>query len=353
MLPSVCEAVDISAKSACLIVADSGETIYEKDCDLTLPMASTTKMMTALIAAESGKWEETVTVSVNAQNQEGSSIYLRENDRIKLSDLVCGMMLNSGNDAAVATAEHIAGSCDSFARIMTERAKELGAKNTSFQNPSGLDADNHYSTAHDLALIGSEVIRNEKLSEIIKSKEMQLTDEEGNITYLRNHNKLLWSYDGMIGIKTGFTKKSGRCLVTAAEREGVTLIAVTLSAPDDWADHKKLLDYGFDMCERRTIVEQGEELKEIEVDGERLALVAAEDIPAVNVKRKREEINLEIKCVNNLSAPVKEGEKLGVVRAVQNGKAIGETYLIAQRSIYEGEPKEKGIRAFLRGFLIN
>ncbi len=342
MLPKTCHGIDISAKSACLMVADSGEVVYEKDSGLKLPMASTTKMMTALLAAESGSWDETVTVSVNAQNQEGSSIYLEENDRIKLSDLVCGMLLNSGNDAAVATAEHISGCCDTFSELMTKRAKEIGALNTSFENPSGLDDENHYSTAYDLALIGSEVIKNEHLSPIIQSKEMQITDEEGDITYLRNHNKLLWNYEGMIGVKTGFTKKSGRCLVTAARRGGVTLVAVTLCAPEDWKDHKKMLDYGFEECKLSVEVSKGETLTTVEVDGNELALVAAENLTAVDVKGVKEKREVKLSYIKDIRAPINSGEKLGVAKLYQNGRFIGQTDIVASENIYVEKEQNSG-----------
>ncbi|MBS7298223.1 MAG: D-alanyl-D-alanine carboxypeptidase [Eubacteriales bacterium] len=342
-VPKLCFALDISAKSACLIVADSGEIIYEKKPHIKLPMASTTKMMTALVAAESGKWDETVTVSVNAQNQEGSSIYLEENERIRLSELVCGMMLNSGNDAAVATAEHISGSTELFAELMTKRANELGAINTRFENPSGLDDENHYSTAYDLAVIGSEVIKNDSLSPIIQCKEMKIENEDGDVTYLRNHNKLLWRYDGVIGVKTGFTKKSGRCLVTAASRNGVTLIAVTLSAPSDWNDHKLMLDYGFNMCEKSIELRKGERINKIQIGKDELELVAAENIEVVDVKGVKEKRELKVKTIGTIKAPVNAGEKLGVAELYQNGKLIAQTDIVAEKNVYETSNRRKSI----------
>lgn len=349
--PKVSHGMEISAKSACLIVAESGEIVYEKEPHLKLPMASTTKMMTALVAAESGLWDETVTVSVNAQNQEGSSIYLEENDKIKLCDLVSGMMLNSGNDAAVAAAEHISGNCESFAEKMTERAKKAGAVDTNFENPSGLDSDGHYTTAYDLALIGSEVIKNEYLKPIIKSKELQITNQDGDITYLKNHNKLLWSYEGMIGVKTGFTKKSGRCLVTAAKREDVTLVAVTLCDPCDWEDHKKMLDYGFEVCCTRTEIEKGSVLKTVTVGGSSVGLRAAESLNAVDVKGVREKREVKIMTVREPLPPVKAGEKMGEAQLFQNGRLIAKTDLVADRDVYADTKKNKSIFGFIRGLL--
>ena len=340
--PTTSYGLEISAKSACLIVAESGEIVYEKEPYMKLPMASTTKMMTALVAAESGCWEEVATISVNAQNQEGSSIYLEENDRVKLSDLVSGMLLNSGNDAAVATAEHISGNSESFAKLMTERARKIGAVNTSFENPSGLDGENHYSTAYDLALIGSEVIKNEYLSPIIQSKEMKITNQDGDVTYLRNHNKLLWSYEGMIGVKTGFTKKSGRCLVTAAKRDGITLVAVTLSDPCDWKDHKEMLDYGFGRCESRVEIEAGDVLKEVSVGDENLKIVAGESLAAVDVKDIKEERELRVSIIKEIKAPINKGEKLGEAQLYQNGRLIGEIDLVAESDVFEIRKEKEG-----------
>ncbi len=344
-LPTNCRALELSAKSACLIIADSGEIIFEKDANAKMPMASTTKMMTALLAAESGKWEEIATVSANAEAQEGSRIYLEANDRIKLSDLVCGMLLNSGNDAAVAVAEHVSGDVRSFSELMCIRAEKTGAVNTSFENPSGLDGENHYSTAYDLAIIGSEVIKNPHLRPIIQSKEMKIENCDGDVTYLRNHNKLLWSYEGMIGVKTGFTKKSGRCLVSAAERNGITLVAVTLSAPDDWKDHKKLMDYGFELCEKITVIEKGEVLKAVTVGDKEVKLSANNSVDVVGIKNKREERELKISTINKAYPPINQGEKLGVAKILQNGKVIGETALVATQSVAINE--KKGIWSFI------
>ena len=209
-------ALDISAKSACVISADTGEIIYAENEKEKLSMASTTKIMTALLAIESGRLDETVTVSANAQAQEGSSIYLRTGERIILKDLVYGLMLNSGNDAAVAIAEHMSGSEDKFAELMTKRAKELGAVNTSFKNPNGLDEQGHYTTAYDLALIAAYAMKNEEFKKTVSTKSATATLEDGEILYFSNHNKLLKMYDGAVGVKTGFTKASGRCLVSAA-----------------------------------------------------------------------------------------------------------------------------------------
>lgn len=331
--PKVCHGVDISAKSACLMTADTYEIIYEKYSDMKLPMASTTKMMTALLAAESDKWDEVATVSLNAQNQIGSKIYLKENDKMPLSNLVAGMLLNSGNDAAVAVAEHISGDVQSFAEEMNIYAEKIGAKNTSFDNPSGLDDESHYSTAYDLALIASEVIKSERLSPIIKSKELKISNLSGEVTYLRNHNKLLWTYEGMLGVKTGFTKKAGRCLVTAAERDGVTLIAVTLSAPNDWEDHKKMLDYGFEVCRSDAIIKKGEKLAEVEINDAYVNLVSKDDVILSDITGKKEVREVRVKTIKDAKGPVNAGEKLGYAQIIQNEKIAATVDLVAESDV--------------------
>ena len=340
LFASKAEGVDLSAKSACVIAADSCQVVYEKNSSERLPMASTTKMMTALVAAESDMWEDVVTVSVNAQNQEGSKIYLKAGEKIKMPDLVCGLMLNSGNDAAVAIAEHISGNCEAFAEEMTKKAKELGAVNTSFKNPNGLDSEGHFSTAYDLALIGRAVLENERLAPIVSTKEMKIENEDGTVTYLRNHNKLLWRYEGMEGIKTGYTKRSGRCLVTSAKRDNVRLVAVTLNAPDDWKDHTDMLDYGFSICDNKAVVKKGETLKEVTVDGKLLGLVSGEALTAVAVNGVVSDCDVVVHKEEELRAPINKNEQVGVARLWHNGYLTDETPLFADRDIFENEEKK-------------
>lgn len=240
-------APDVSAKSAILIETGGNTVLFEKAPDQELPMASVTKMMTALVVLENKRdLDEMVTVSDTAVRTEGSALYLKPGEKMSISDLLYGLMLESGNDAANVLAEAVAGDNDSFAELMTKRAHELGAVHTVFKNPSGLPAEGHYSTARDLAIIASAALKNSKFAEIVSTEKMTLqpTDQYGT-RYLKNHNKLLSIYEGAVGVKTGFTKKAGRCLVSAAERNGVQLVAVTLNAGDDWNDHQKMLDYGF------------------------------------------------------------------------------------------------------------
>lgn len=250
-------AADLSARAAVLIDGKSGKVLFEKNKDERLPMASTTKIMTGLLACESKKMKKVVTVSPVASGTEGSSLWLEPGEKQTLENLTYGLMLRSGNDAAVAIAEYLGGSTEAFALMMNERAKKIGVQNTGFQNPNGLDAEGHFTTAYDLALISREAMKNKKFRKIVSTKSKTIPWESSEWDRsLTNHNKMLWRYEGCNGIKTGFTKKSGRCLVTSAKRGKTELICVTLNAPDDWNDHTKMLDYGFEtlgVTEEKTV----------------------------------------------------------------------------------------------------
>ena len=237
----------VSAKAMTVMNFDTGEIIASQNAHIRLPMASTTKLMTSLILAEQNTPEKTVVTTKQMVTVEGSSMGLLEGDTVSYHALLAGMLLASGNDAANTAAIAIAGSVEEFVKMMNRRASEIGMTNTHFATPSGLDDDDHYSTAYDMALLACEALKNRSLAEVAKCK--SLTVSYGAPPYdrtLTNHNKLLSGYDGCIGLKTGFTKKSGRCLVSAARRNGCTVIAVTLCDPDDWDDHRALLDYGFE-----------------------------------------------------------------------------------------------------------
>lgn len=246
--------LDLSAEAAVLLESDSNTALYCKNAEQTMTMASTTKIMTALLALENASLDCEITVTEEMVSVEGTSMGLLPGDRVSLYELVCGMLLSSGNDAANTVAYAMSGGLSGFADLMNEKAVSIGMTGTHFVTPSGLDADGHYSTAYDMALLGSYAIKNREFFNICSAKSIRL--EYGNPPYTRtltNHNKLLSMYDGCIGIKTGYTKKSGRCLVSAARRDGVTLVAVTLNASDDWNDHIKLFDYGFSATSRKAL----------------------------------------------------------------------------------------------------
>lgn len=236
--------INVSANNAVLIEQSTGRILYSKNAHEKQSIASITKMMTAIIAIEQGNLEDTVTVSERAVWAEGSSIYLEEGEKIPLLDLIYGLMLRSGNDAAIAISEHIAESVEGFSILMNEKARWLGMTNTYFENPHGLESDNHYSTAYDMALLLQYAMENDIFSQI-SSTTSYLSE---NRTYKwHNKNKLLTQlYEYCTGGKTGFTKKAGRTLATTAHKNGMDLIAVTLNAPDDWQDHIRMFEWGYD-----------------------------------------------------------------------------------------------------------
>ncbi|MGZ0086194.1 D-alanyl-D-alanine carboxypeptidase family protein [Caldibacillus thermoamylovorans] len=250
LIPGRMDAMNgVSAKSAILMEQHSGRVLFAKDAYTKRRIASITKIMTAVLAIESGKMDDLVTVSARAVRTEGSSIYLRQGEKIKLRDLVYGLMLRSGNDAAVAIAEHVGGSVDGFVFLMNKKAAEIGMRDTEFANPHGLDdAENHYSTAYDMALLMQYAMKNSEFRRISGTKVYRAPappGEEGARVW-RNKNKLLTSlYEYCTGGKTGYTKRAHRTLVTTASKDGVNLIAVTLDAPDDWNDHIAMYEYGF------------------------------------------------------------------------------------------------------------
>ncbi len=246
------EPPSVSAQSACLLDAQSGDVLFEKESDRVLPMASTTKIMTALTARRLAPAETTITVSEEAVGVEGSSIYLTAGETLTLEQLLYALLLESANDAAVAIAVGLSGSVEAFAAQMNQMATELGLFDSCFQNPHGLDQEGHFTTAHELALIARAALDDPLLCRIVSTRKTTIPhDGTDGVRLLINHNKMLRFYEGAIGVKTGYTKKSGRCLVSAAERDGVRLIAVTLNAPNDWQDHTAMLDYGF--TQRRAV----------------------------------------------------------------------------------------------------
>ena len=322
--------IDISASSAILLVSGSNEVLFEKSAYEKRPMASTTKIMSSIIAIESGRLDEEITVTQEMTSVEGTSMGLLPNDRVSVSELVYGMLLSSGNDAANATAITIAGSTDAFVSMMNDKAKQIGMLSTHFATPSGLDADDHYSTAYDMALLGSYAIENEQFLEICSS--LSAVVDYGNPPYKRrltNHNKLLKIYDGAIGIKTGFTKKSGRCLVSAAERDGVTLICVTLNDADVWNDHKKLLDYGFGTVKRYDNYKRD---FLISIVGGQEASANAQLQRAPKIGTLNGQITQKVYIEHFLYAPVKKNDVVGYSLFYYQNGALADTVPIINKS---------------------
>lgn len=247
----------IQARGAVLLDANSMQVLYEVNSNEKLPMASTTKIMTALVASELLSPDGIVTVTKESANIEGSSIYLEEGEQVSVKTLLYGLLLESGNDAAIALAIASCKSVDAFVGRMNEKARQLNLKSTSFANPHGLHDENHYTTAYELAIITRELLKNPLLAEIVATKSYVCKNDGERARYFNNHNRLLSSYNGACGIKTGYTSVAGRCLVSCAEREGERLIAVTLGCSDDWQTHKRMLDYGFESYDSYCLAKRG------------------------------------------------------------------------------------------------
>jgi D-alanyl-D-alanine carboxypeptidase len=333
--------ISVSASSAVLIEAESGRVLYSKDENERRPMASTTKIMTALLALENSSQTDLVIIPEEAEGVEGSSAYLRAGDILTMEELTYALLLRSANDAAVAIACHIAGDVDSFADMMNERAAALGLCDTSFKNPHGLDHGEHYTSAHDLALIAAEALKNEDFKKISSTYKKSFYTEDSTRLYV-NHNKLLKSYDGSIGMKTGYTKKSGRCLVGAAERNGLTFITVTLDAPNDWQDHKALFDFGFASLEKIELAGAGDYEYSLPVEGGKTDSVNIKNTDTAEIiTEKKEHITEEhIRLSENLTAPIYEGDILGEVVFTLDGEVCARVKLIAENNV---EIKKKSL----------
>ena len=324
----------VSARAAALYEPETEKFLYEKNANERLAMASTTKIMTALIAIEELGRDSVVEIDGRAVGVEGSSVYLTEGELISSYDLICCLLLQSANDAAEALAYEIAGSCEDFAYMMNERAYALGLSDTSFTNPHGLDDKNHYTTAHDLAIIAAEALKNDTFREICSSYKKTVYSSETARTVV-NHNKMLKAYDGCIGVKTGYTKRSGRSLVSAAERDGLTMISVTINAPDDWRDHEKLLDYGYSLLRADLLAKKGEFSYEIPVlDGlsNTVAVKNREELKLI-VSRDEKPYETHVKLSRYFSAPISAGDILGVVIFTRGDEEIARIYLTAEEDV--------------------
>ncbi len=332
---------DISAKAA-ILTDETGQVLWSRDADTRMPMASTTKIMTALtVLAGGGDLDCAVTVPAEAVGVEGSSVYLYEGEQLTVRELLDAVLMESANDAATALAIAYAGSVEAFAAQMNTLAAEMGLCDTHFVNPHGLDNDAHYTTARELVQIARAAMAYKDFAETVSTykKEIPLKGTEG-VRLLINHNKLLKTLNGCIGIKTGFTKRSGRCLVSACTRDGVTLYCVTLSAPDDWNDHKALYEWGFSQVERVTLTAVGEQYAVLPVVGGALPdgsapengiilTAAVKNIDAVSLilPRIRSEIEKELRLPRFLYAPVTEGEQIGSAVYTLDGEILCEVPL--------------------------
>lgn len=336
----------VNAGAAILIEANTGRVLYEQHAHTRMPMASTTKIMTALVVLEHCDLTETVSVDARAVGVEGSSVYLYEGERLTVEQLLYALMLSSANDAAAALACHVAGSIEAFAALMNQKAAKLGLQNTQFANPHGLDAKGHYTSAYDLACITAHALENENFLHIVstKKKVIPLREQEG-ARVLRNHNKLLSSLDGCIGVKTGFTKKSGRCLVSAAEREGVRFVCVTLDCPDDWKTHTALHESGFAAYERVTLTNSGGFVASLPTVGgaqaEVYLQVGAE--VSLTLPRERGEIVRTVCAPHFAYAPIAAGEQIGEAVWSMDGEIIARAPLYAMHDVQKTQKKRTPI----------
>lgn len=334
---------DTCARAAVIMDVGSGRILYSKNMNEKLAMASTTKIMTTLVAIESGRLEEKLTVSRKASLTEGSSIYLREGEKHNVGDLLYAIMLRSGNDAAVAVAEHIGGSIEGFAALMNEKAQEIGADDTKFVNPHGLDAEGHYTTARDLALITAYALKNPLFSDIVSSKKKTINgpNNENWDRVMINKNKMLWQFDGGDGVKTGFTKKAGRCLVSSATRNGMRLVCVVLNCGPMWNDSSVLLEYGFKNFTNKKVVDKDTNFKVIEVRNGKEKFVSikpSEDFALAMRTDGTESVKLLPKGLNKARAPINKGDAAGSLEIYFDNKLLGTVKLEYTESVESSSP---------------
>ena len=327
----------VTAKAAIVMEATTGKILFAKNAEEIRYPASTTKIMTLLVALEKGNLDDNVIASQKASETDGSSLWLSPGEQMNMLDLMYGMMLISGNDATVALAEHIAGSVERYADLMNSKAREIGAENTRFTNTSGLPDPNHYTTAHDLAKIAAYGYKNPVFTKIV-STERKMIPWAGK-SYdrdLYNENKMLWNYDGANGVKTGYTEAAGPSLVSSAKRGNIQLIAVVLDSDRMWLDSKALLDYGFSKIEPKLVYKQGEIIKSIRIkDGveETVQLTLAEDIVFPVSFGDRQDFGTVVETPQNYSAPVNAGQSVGSVKLLYKGQVYGSVDLIAMQTI--------------------
>ncbi|MBE7030890.1 MAG: D-alanyl-D-alanine carboxypeptidase [Ruminococcaceae bacterium] len=351
------EGLGLSAKSAVVMDAMTGRVIYEKNAHAVLPMASTTKIMTALCAIEQGNPDDMVKVHPSAVGVEGSSMYLGHGETLTLRDLLYGLMLASGNDAAVAIAMHISGGILEFADLMNRTAQKIGATQTSFRNPNGLDAEGHHTTAYDLARITRYAMKYELFRTIVSSRTAKMPWAGHDYPrVLNNHNKLLKMYDGADGVKTGYTKKDGRCLVSSATRNGFQVIAVTLNAPNDWDDHAKMLDFAFDQYTAKPLVKAGDYLRTVMVKrgmGSSVQVHAGGDLTIPVPKGEAPDVQVLYHIPDVVDAPVGFEAVLGRVEAVYDNEVIASVDAVAAGAVAEREIPRlwMSLRMILRDWL--
>ena len=332
-----CRAYAVSAQKAIVMDGQTGRVYFEKDADSRSLIASTTKIMTALVVCRQCNVLDRVQIPKEAVGIEGSSMYLREGEILTVQELLYGLMLHSGNDAAVALAIYCGGTVEGFVAMMNDQAHRLGLENTHFENPHGLDSPEHYSTARDLAILAAYAMEDPIFAKTVSTKSIRAGQRS-----LQNHNKLLWRLEGADGVKTGFTKAAGRILVSSATREGRRIVGVTINAPDDWNDHCALLEEGFSRYTVQTVVKAGDQIGTLEVLGgenSRVAVLAAEDFSYSLAPEERPQ--LAIPGPGFVYAPAVEGAEAGYAYVLLEGKAIGKVPVMYGQTVEMVQEDEK------------
>ena len=328
----------LSAEKAYVLDGISGRVLYERNAQQRSLIASTTKIMTALVVCEQCNVLDRMQIPKEAVGIEGSSMYLREGEVLSLQELLYGLMLSSGNDAAVALAIYCGGTVEGFAQMMNDKARVLGLKGTHFENPNGLDSPGHYSTARDLAVLAAYAMENPIFYKTVSAKSVTIGQR-----HLTNHNKLLWRVEGADGVKTGYTKAAGRILVSSATRQGRRILAVTIQAPDDWNDHAALLETGFSRYTPRKVVSAGQCVGSVAVAGgvhSRVEVLAAEDF--TYALAEGENPQLVLPGPGFVYAPAVEGGQAGVAYVVLAGRAVGKIPVVYGQTIEQIPPEEPG-----------
>ena len=327
----------LSAQKAILMDAQTGRILYEKDSNQRSLIASTTKIMTALIICEQCNVLDRMRIPKEAVGIEGSSMYLQEGEVLTLQELLYGLMLHSGNDAAVALAIYCGGTVEGFAELMNDKARQLGMTGTHFENPNGLDSPGHYSTARDLAVLAAYAMKNPIFAKTVSTKTVTVGQR-----YLRNHNKLLWQVEGAEGVKTGYTRAAGRILVSSAVRSGRRLVAVTIDAPDDWRDHAALLEEGFSRYTVQKLVSAGGLIETMEIEGGQegyVHILAAEDFSYAVAGD--EQVTVELHGPGFVYAPVVEGAEAEAAYICLNGIPVGKISTVYGETIEQSQPPRK------------
>lgn len=334
LIPAQAQA--ISAASGILVDASTGRVLYAHNADTRSLIASTTKIMTALIICEQCNVLDRMRIPPEAVGIEGSSMYLKEGEILTLQELLYGLMLSSGNDAATALAIYCGGTLEGFAALMNDKAAQLGMTGSHFVNPHGLDAPGHYATARDLAILASHAMENPVFRTTVSTKTIRI-----GARTLQNHNKLLWNFEGANGVKTGYTKAAGRILVSGAYRDGRQLIAVTINAPDDWEDHKQLLEQGFSQYTRQCILRAGDSVGQVQVAGGQagaVTLLCAEDF--YYSLAEGEQVTLQLPGAGFIYAPVAEGESAGYAHLLLNGTPVAKIELLYGATVERQQEKK-------------